>query len=719
MEKAQWSPINSEPRNDGYSPVAKKQHLGLARMPITFSNTLPMKAKEHNTDKSNHFFEKPPVANSQTPSRSFSASGTESRTLKPREIGSADGPAVNQTNPSTPTTISSIEISSERRVESKKPEMASNGRNRTSTPNLRTGTQTPKANHQVAVAVMSQSTQPQKPAQMPSQMEINRDVYRAFNMSPPEKIRIVSEDQTNAAKAVEPRQSPVKRTPGPSDTPQNITKDSPNEHRAKSHEAPIEIDDNDEQGSSSSEDDAANLSTNVRRTAEEAIEDAESVVLDEQDNVTTANSLPDDHPTEWLKEAREIYQHSLPPFATKHKPGLRRMVELPLAEGQKVPEKVEVVYRSWDALHTFASIDMNGKRFILKAFRGGPTPYRPWLGKKTGFSATALAFANQGPRGRKSWGAIQGNRLALPKGWTLTEDDEHDDDYNPTGRRKLALLRGRSSLNYELNGEEEDLDEDMYQEDSYQVAQSLHSGRSSVEGDFASPNSSGIPRSNSNVSATRPPSKLVNAAKKGLRLPKEKDDFPRPKQIKRRSIGGQGATTDSGVIKPSKHKADFISDSDNPVPHKRTKATKVISHQRLSTNSADKQTVSQASNDDHRAVDPQTLSPYKQAYTTLRIALVPYPQQSAIQRLRSCMTIDLFFSTVIGVSGYKGDKDRIFGITATFDCKPDDDPDKSMVIREDWQDSFDVFLETVNGAESWTEEGGKCGVAVRLLLTDG
>ena len=715
MEKAQWSPINSEPMNTGSNPAAKKPQPALARLPINFPNGTPVRAKKQYAEPPKRPLERPPVVSSPTERWNLPAPEVESRPSRPRDVSLPNHFTMERPGSSTSfTTISPDERTSERRVEAKRHEMGPNGRNTASIPSSRAGTQTPKIDQQAGASTMTERTQLQKP----DPVQTARKVYQAFNIPPPGNDLNVSERQPNATKMSEPRQGSVKRTPGPRDTPASVTKESPNGHSLEPQEGqnkpvqdhqPIEIDD---QSSSSSDDEAANVATGAGRKADEAIEEAGSPVIDESDHVTTMTGLPDDHPVEWLAEAREFYQSSLPPFVTKQKFGVRRMVELPLLEGQQHAGKVEVVYRSWDAVHTFASIDVDGKRFIVKVFRGGATPYRPWLGPRTGFSETALAFSKQVPRGSKSWSIAQGKRVYLPKGWALKEDDERDDDYSPANRRKSSTVRRRQNLNYDLNEDEEELDEDPYQEDPLP-----RSGRSSVEREYAAPDSTGDQPLDSNVSATQPPSQLINALTKSLRLPKKQEVFQRPKQIKRKSIGGQGAPTGSGGIKRQKHKAVFSSDSDHSVSHKRAKSTNAIPHRTNSTNAADSAHIYQGSNHEPPTFDPPALSPYKQAHTTLRIALVPYPQQFAIHRLRSCMTIATFFSTVVGVSGYKGDKNRIFGISATFDCKSDDAADRSMVIREEWQDSFEVFLETVDGAESWTEEGGKCGVAVSLLLT--
>ena len=560
-----------------------------------------------------------------------------------------------------------------------------------------------------------------------NQIQSAKEIYQAFNIPPPDNDQSMSERQSKDVRMGKPSLVVRKNTPRPRDTPAVVTSGSSNEPIAESHQShvkpvqdhqPVEVE---EQSSSSSDDDAANLPADANPTAEKAHGEVHNPLVDNADDVTMANGLPDDHPIEWLAEARNIYQHTTPPFVTKQKQGIRRMVELPLAEGQQYPGKVEVVYRSWDAEHTFASIDKGGQRFIIKAFRGGPTPYRPWLGPQTGFSETALAFAKQGPRGSRSWTVTKDKRLSLPKGWALEEEDENDDDdYSLGNRRESSPGQGRQRPVYEVNGEEEEVDDDQ-REDTYQILESLQTERSLMEGDYLVPGPTGDRRAHS-MSDTQPPSKLINAVKKSLRLPKEQDAFPRPRQIKRRSIGGQGQATDSKGDKRKTHKAVFSSDSENPTPRKKAKATKAVKkaiHRSLSTNSVNLKNVTQALDFDPPPLDAETLSSYKQAHTTLRITLVPYPQQCAVQRLRSCMNIAAFFSTVIGVSGYKGDRDRIFGITATFDSKPNDDPDRSMVIREEWQDNFDIFLEMIDGAESWTKDGGKCSVSVGLLLTEG
>ena len=558
-------------------------------------------------------------------------------------------------------------------------------------------------------------------------------MYPQFNIPPPANDRTVSENRSNSI-IHEPRQGSFKERIetilGPRDSPVSVTKHVPNNHSLEPHQSRtepvqdqqhVEIETEIDKQSSSSANDAAQPPTTTGRNAEEEaeeavddaiedeIEDAESPIVDERDHDTVKTDLPDDHPIEWLPEARKIYHSTLPPFATKQKIGVRRMVELPLIEGQKYAGKTEVVYRLWKSPHTFASIDKDGQRFIVKVFRGGSTPYRPWLGPQTGFSETALAFSKQGPR------ILQGKRPSLPKGWALKEDDdERDDDYSPANRRKSFPMRRRQRPNYDLNEEEEDADDDPFQGGAGQVGERDHSGRSSVEGDYAGSDRGKQPQ-DSDKSTAQPPSQLINAVKKSLRLPKEQDISPQSKPIKRRSIGGRAVTNESEENKRQKHKAVFSSDSEHSVPNKRAKTTKAVSHRQPPDPAP---LVPQIPNHEPRPLDMQMLSPYKQSHTTLRIALIPYPLQSAVQRLRSCMTIATFFTTVIGVSGYKGNREKIFGISATFDCKPDDDADKSMVIREEWADSFDLFLETVDGAESWKGDGGKCGVSVKLLVAE-
>ena len=56
------------------------------------------------------------------------------------------------------------------------------------------------------------------------------------------------------------------------------------------------------------------------------------------------------------------------------------------------------------------------------------------------------------------------------------------------------------------------------------------------------------------------------------------------------------------------------------------------------------------------------------------------------------------------------------GIRATFTWKGDKDVDRAILLKRDFPDCFEVLLEIIDGAPCWGEEGGRCGVAVEVVL---
>ena len=177
-------------------------------------------------------------------------------------------------------------------------------------------------------------------------------------------------------------------------------------------------------------------------------------------------------------------------------------------------------------------------------------------------------------------------------------------------------------------------------------------------------------------------------------------------------LSTQGSTTEPGKRKEHAHDRVDPGDADNLAPPERAKATEGTRSHRA-----------EAAPTPHSATHDQPLalklSPYKQENTVIRTPMIGYRRQFVQFPLGFCPTITAFFSTTIDISEYKGARDDIRGISATFDCKMDDDAHKTMLIREDYPFTYDMFIKKVDGAESWPEDGeesGQCSVSVRFLL---
>lgn len=81
------------------------------------------------------------------------------------------------------------------------------------------------------------------------------------------------------------------------------------------------------------------------------------------------------------------------------------------------------------------------------------------------------------------------------------------------------------------------------------------------------------------------------------------------------------------------------------------------------------------------------------------------------------MTMSTLFSSVIAASGHREDEGAITCLMAVFDWKDDNDVYKTIFIDKGTQGSFEIFLEIIDEAPCWKDEGGRCGVAIEVVRT--
>ena len=109
-----------------------------------------------------------------------------------------------------------------------------------------------------------------------------------------------------------------------------------------------------------------------------------------------------------------------------------------------------------------------------------------------------------------------------------------------------------------------------------------------------------------------------------------------------------------------------------------------------------------------------TLAPNKLSRTTLRIA---NSNTFTPLKLRSCSNISAFFTKVLDICGLTARKDSVEALKLTFDWFPEDTEERTMLLKERYEDSFEFFLETVDEAPCWAD-GGKCTVNVEVVRAE-
>ena len=115
-------------------------------------------------------------------------------------------------------------------------------------------------------------------------------------------------------------------------------------------------------------------------------------------------------------------------------------------------------------------------------------------------------------------------------------------------------------------------------------------------------------------------------------------------------------------------------------------------------------------------IPPSTfsLAAHKLARTTLRIA---DSNTYTPLKLRSCPNISALFAKVLDVCGLTAHKDALEALKLSFDWMKPTDTERHMLLKERYEDSFEVLLEIVDDAPCWAQ-GGKCTVGVEVVLKD-
>ena len=106
-----------------------------------------------------------------------------------------------------------------------------------------------------------------------------------------------------------------------------------------------------------------------------------------------------------------------------------------------------------------------------------------------------------------------------------------------------------------------------------------------------------------------------------------------------------------------------------------------------------------------------SLDPNKLSRTTLRIT---NSNTFTPLKLRSCSNISALFTKVLDICGLTAHKDTVEALKLTFDWFPEDAEERTVLLKERYEDSFEFFLETVDEAPCWAD-GGKCTVSVEVV----
>lgn len=393
-------------------------------------------------------------------------------------------------------------------------------------------------------------------------------------------------------------------------------------------------------------------------------------------NTATAKvtPLPQDHPIEYLEEAEAHYVNSRPPFVVHHTRLPRRRVLLATEDGRFSATSTEavVVYRAWDSQDDFPTLDLNEKRFIVMGNAGGRPggyQYHLWLGSKVGRVKKVIAYSNPHADETKEQSGLTLSEIDEDSSSFLSSDNEEvqDSKVGTTETPKYCYENFISAFNPTTPLPQAPA--------KFQICQPVSAPEASAQKDCTR----GISRPTKRARSSSPP------AHSGSR--NRKTTANSAKRTWRKSI-------ESAELPNAPY------DTPAPTP---------------STNDHPSQPSEMPNLPNQAPTSIPDLTPYKQTCTILRVTRDSNVIGFVPLRLRACMTMSALFSSAIAASGHGEQDEPIKCLMVVFDWKDEHDVFKTMYVARATEGSFEIFLEIINDAPCWKDEGGKCGIAVEIV----
>lgn len=394
----------------------------------------------------------------------------------------------------------------------------------------------------------------------------------------------------------------------------------------------------------------------------------------------TANSLGHDLPVEYLEEAKALYADSRPPFVIHKTKKPRRHVLLATQDGHfsAISTEAEVVYRTWNSVDDYPTLDLDGKRFILMGkHMGHPRryQYRLWLGSGEGRVKRVVAYSSQPASARKTASGLTEHLPEVDEDPSLSSssDDEEDQDPHANATEDQQYFYDRFKKAFDPT---------------------------------AIPPPTPIKFSTRQPVASSEPPALKERPRRTPK-PTKRARSPSPPAHFGSRPGKTPASVPKRTPRRTRSPSDDSSDLSSP-PYETPAPTPGINH-RPASNPGTQNPDAQAPN------SLPTLTLHKQTHTTLRVTRDSNIIGFVPLRLLACMTMATLFSGVIAASGHKEYEQPVRCLMAIFDWKDETDVYKTIYIDRGSEGSFEIFLEIIGEAPCWKDEGGKCGIVVEVV----
>lgn len=440
---------------------------------------------------------------------------------------------------------------------------------------------------------------------------------------------------------------------------------------------------------------------------QEKMSDAVNSALLNSVNGKITEESPLSDPPFMLVEALALYHDTRPPFVFKRSKkvnaGTTKLVAV--AENGKFPSNqrtTELKAGIWGDHDAYWTMEHGGLKLIVKAFSGAPgggAAFRPWMGPQKEFTEPIAFSAFCGGSGAR-FSREDGIKMDT---FSTEKDDDELSQYRRSGRatartaKAEAAERITNSYVSPIIDRREEIAVEMYATDD----------------DIQSDSDDKLKESNMvELSFSRTP-KLDSAIRRSSNnIAGHKNFKTRFSQIPNNSSSPRSVDLKRKIESPSSPEHPLAMLSRNK-KSRRARSSRLADEQPGLTNIV--HLPSPSSQSLQSPTSPiLVLSENQLIHTILHVSLPPR-LDFVPMRLRSCITMDKFFESILNAFDLQGNEKNLDAARVTFDWMPRNDKNRSWLVKRNVPDSFEMFLECVSAANVLVNE--KIGiVSVEILL---
>lgn len=490
-----------------------------------------------------------------------------------------------------------------------------------------------------------------------------------------------------------------------------------------------------------------------------------------------------------LREAIQHYRHGAPPFISQRLSQRRvngsvpdKSVRLAVKDHLNHDEMKErtIKYRKWNETHGFWTLDLNGKRLILKPMSKGPlggVRYQSWLDCSRGFASDSVAHTAHSRLKLQASASVESRKSGrdrIPSAAQPTPGAKERLNGTPRARRNAKTKAEemiKAATEWLLNPSIQQLyhKEEIHGRDLPNVT-SRHARSEPPRDDTQRKSSRTRPKpiysellpslndkptdreSTSSASTNRrrvvfstpQPTRVALSSKRTYSATGLKDiatALKRRREAIRQSLPSKG-TGEVGLATESTHAvasslgrglAHLPRDSDESTsssdaddsPHDSARSTTIIpndfaeSTQVGGASSPEILTTQPITTEDEDPNPLHLLSSTKLTNTFLLITIPPNPDFK-IAKLSSCATVNDITTAILRPFKLDNQIDQIDSFRFKFEWLPATAFYRTLLIEPDqMSSSFDYVVKRIDKAELWAIEGESCYLGVDVLLKKG